>query len=92
VRAVLTRGKAQGGANKCGRGSGTDVNNGGTSIDQMSVNTIRTLSMDAVEEPGLFMFYENWESRPLWEQHMNLRTSRNSRASKKNYARLGSCS
>ncbi len=23
-----------------------------------------------VEDPGLFMFYENWESRPLWEQHM----------------------
>ncbi len=24
----------------------------------------------SVEEPGTFMFYENWESRPLWEQHM----------------------
>ena len=24
----------------------------------------------SVEDPGLFMFYENWESRPLWEQHM----------------------
>ncbi len=24
----------------------------------------------SVEEPGLFMFYENWESRPLWERHM----------------------
>lgn len=22
------------------------------------------------EEPGLFIFYENWESRPLWEDHM----------------------
>ncbi len=24
----------------------------------------------SVDEPGLFMFYENGESRPLWEQHM----------------------
>ena len=24
----------------------------------------------SVEEPGTFMFYENWESRPLWERHM----------------------
>ena len=24
----------------------------------------------SVEDPGTFMFYENWESRPLWEQHM----------------------
>ena len=24
----------------------------------------------SVEDPGLFMFYENWESRPLWERHM----------------------
>ncbi len=24
----------------------------------------------SVEDPGLFMFYENWENRPLWEQHM----------------------
>ena len=22
------------------------------------------------EDPGLFIFYENWESRPLWEDHM----------------------
>ena len=22
------------------------------------------------EDPGLFMFYENWESRQLWERHM----------------------
>jgi quinol monooxygenase YgiN len=22
------------------------------------------------EDPGLFIFYENWESRPLWEEHM----------------------
>ena len=22
------------------------------------------------EDPGLFIFYENWESRPLWEAHM----------------------
>ncbi len=24
----------------------------------------------SLDEPGTFMFYENWESRPLWEQHM----------------------
>jgi quinol monooxygenase YgiN len=24
----------------------------------------------SVEDPGLFMFYENWTTRPLWEQHM----------------------
>ena len=24
----------------------------------------------SVEDPGLFMFYENWESQPLWEQQM----------------------
>ena len=24
----------------------------------------------SVEDLGTFMFYENWESRPLWEQHM----------------------
>ena len=24
----------------------------------------------SVEDPSTFMFYENWESRPLWEQHM----------------------
>lgn len=24
----------------------------------------------SVEEPGLIMFYENWTTRPLWEQHM----------------------
>ncbi len=23
------------------------------------------------EEPGLFVFCESWESRPLWEAHMN---------------------
>jgi quinol monooxygenase YgiN len=22
------------------------------------------------EDPGLFIFYENWESRSLWEEHM----------------------
>lgn len=22
------------------------------------------------EDPSLFIFYENWESRPLWEAHM----------------------
>jgi quinol monooxygenase YgiN len=22
------------------------------------------------DDPGLFIFYENWESRPLWEAHM----------------------
>ena len=22
------------------------------------------------EDPGLFVFYEDWESRPLWEAHM----------------------
>lgn len=24
----------------------------------------------STEEPGTFMFYENWESRELWERHM----------------------
>ena len=24
----------------------------------------------SIEDPGLFMFYENWTSRPLWERHM----------------------
>lgn len=24
----------------------------------------------SVEEPGVIMFYENWTTRPLWEQHM----------------------
>ncbi len=24
----------------------------------------------SIEDPGTFMFYENWASRPLWEQHM----------------------
>jgi quinol monooxygenase YgiN len=24
----------------------------------------------SLEDPGLFIFYENWESRPLWEAHM----------------------
>ncbi len=23
------------------------------------------------EKPGLFVFYENWESRALWQSHMN---------------------
>ncbi|MEM7742233.1 MAG: putative quinol monooxygenase [Pseudomonadota bacterium] len=23
------------------------------------------------EKPGLFVFYENWESRVLWQSHMN---------------------
>ncbi|MEM1249604.1 MAG: putative quinol monooxygenase [Acidobacteriota bacterium] len=23
------------------------------------------------ETPGIFVFYENWESRELWQQHMN---------------------
>ena len=23
------------------------------------------------ENPGIFLFYENWESRELWQQHMN---------------------
>ena len=23
------------------------------------------------ENPGLFAFYENWQSRDLWQQHMN---------------------
>ena len=22
------------------------------------------------DEPGVFIYYENWESRPLWEAHM----------------------
>ncbi|UBV44751.1 antibiotic biosynthesis monooxygenase (plasmid) [Deinococcus taeanensis] len=24
----------------------------------------------SVEEPGVIMFYENWATRSLWEQHM----------------------
>jgi quinol monooxygenase YgiN len=24
----------------------------------------------SVEDPGTFMFYENWQSQLLWEQHM----------------------
>jgi quinol monooxygenase YgiN len=24
----------------------------------------------SVEDPGVIMFYENWTTRPLWEQHM----------------------
>ena len=24
----------------------------------------------SVEDPGLVMFYENWETKPLWERHM----------------------
>ncbi len=23
------------------------------------------------DEPGLFMFTEEWETRPLWDDHMN---------------------
>ncbi len=23
------------------------------------------------ENPAMFMFYENWESRELWQEHMN---------------------
>jgi quinol monooxygenase YgiN len=23
------------------------------------------------ENPAIFMFYENWESRELWQEHMN---------------------
>ncbi|TCK98892.1 quinol monooxygenase YgiN [Shimia isoporae] len=23
------------------------------------------------EDPGLFLFFENWESRELWQTHMN---------------------
>jgi quinol monooxygenase YgiN len=23
------------------------------------------------ENPGVFVFYENWESRELWQKHMN---------------------
>ncbi len=25
----------------------------------------------ASDEPGTFLFYENWTSRALWEQHIN---------------------
>lgn len=25
----------------------------------------------SIEDPGLFMFYENWTTKPLWEQHIN---------------------
>jgi quinol monooxygenase YgiN len=25
----------------------------------------------SVEDPSVFMFYENWTTRPLWDQHMN---------------------
>jgi quinol monooxygenase YgiN len=24
----------------------------------------------SADDPGLFIFYENWESRPLWDDHM----------------------
>jgi quinol monooxygenase YgiN len=24
----------------------------------------------SIEDPGLIMFYENWETKPLWERHM----------------------
>lgn len=24
----------------------------------------------SIEDPGLIMFYENWETKPLWETHM----------------------
>ena len=24
----------------------------------------------SIEDPGTFMFYENWTTHPLWEQHM----------------------
>lgn len=24
----------------------------------------------SLDEPGLFIFYENWETRPFWEAHM----------------------
>ncbi|MBV9652921.1 MAG: antibiotic biosynthesis monooxygenase [Acetobacteraceae bacterium] len=24
----------------------------------------------SLEEPGVFIFYENWETRPLWDDHM----------------------
>jgi quinol monooxygenase YgiN len=24
----------------------------------------------SIEDPGTFIFYENWTTRPLWEQHM----------------------
>lgn len=24
----------------------------------------------STEDPGLIMFYENWTTKPLWEQHM----------------------
>ena len=24
----------------------------------------------SIEDPGTFMFYENWTTRPLWERHM----------------------
>ena len=23
-----------------------------------------------IEDPGTIMFYENWTTKPLWEQHM----------------------
>ncbi len=25
----------------------------------------------SIEDPGLIIFYENWTTKPLWEQHMN---------------------
>ena len=25
----------------------------------------------SIEDPGLFMFYENWTTKALWEQHIN---------------------
>ena len=24
----------------------------------------------SIEDPGLVMFYENWQTKPLWERHM----------------------
>ena len=24
----------------------------------------------SIEDPGTIMFYENWETKPLWERHM----------------------
>jgi quinol monooxygenase YgiN len=25
----------------------------------------------SIEDPGTLMFYENWTTKPLWEQHIN---------------------
>jgi quinol monooxygenase YgiN len=25
----------------------------------------------SVDDPSVFVFYENWTTRPLWERHMN---------------------